>query len=406
MSAYSWQALDAKGKRLRGVIEGNSERHARTLLRQQGLKPIQLRVAGESSKGEGFSLQKWFPAKVGFRDLCIVTRQLAVLLQAGLPLVEALQATARQCRKDVMKNVLLKVRTRVTEGVSFAKALGEHPKVFNNLYRALVDAGERSGHLGPVLERLAEYTESRQQTQQQLKSAMTYPIMLVIVAVLVIGAMMTVVVPKLITIFENTSAELPGLTVALIATSNFLQEYWFYLLAVVPICMALWRQLLKDEQRRWRFHQLLLKTPFVGELIRGLETARFASTLSILTQSGVPLLDALRISRQVFSNLPLRDTAEVVAEEVSEGGSLYRSMEQSGEFPPMMVQMVASGEASGNLESMLERAAGNQERELSLTMDSLMSVFQPLMVLIMAGLVLTIVMAVLLPMFELNDLVQ
>ena len=406
MSAYSWQALDAKGKRLRGVIEGNSERHARTLLRQQGLKPIRLRVAGESSKGEGFSLQKWFPAKVGFRDLCIVTRQLAVLLQAGLPLVEALQATARQCRKDVMKNVLLKVRTRVTEGVSFAKALGEHPKVFNNLYRALVDAGERSGHLGPVLERLAEYTESRQQTQQQLKSAMTYPIMLVIVAVLVIGAMMTVVVPKLITIFENTSAELPGLTVALIATSNFLQEYWFYLLAVVPICMALWRQLLKDEQRRWRFHQLLLKTPFVGELIRGLETARFASTLSILTQSGVPLLDALRISRQVFSNLPLRDTAEVVAEEVSEGGSLYRSMEQSGEFPPMMVQMVASGEASGNLESMLERAAGNQERELSLTMDSLMSVFQPLMVLIMAGLVLTIVMAVLLPMFELNDLVQ
>ena len=406
MGTYAYQALNTTGKRIKGVIEGDSERQARDLLRRQGLRPLQLNAGGKSKSERSAFRLSLFERGVSVNDMSLITRQLAVLLQSGLTVDEALQATARQCRRDRLKDVLLQVRNRITEGVTLAQAMGEHPKIFNNLYRALVRAGEHAGFLGPVLERLAEYTESRQQSQQKLKSAMVYPIVLILVAIAVVGAMMTIVVPKLVTIFESTAAELPGLTVGLIAISDFLQAYGLYSLLGIFMAVLLVRQLLQQEQRRRKFHGVLLRTPFIGEMVRGMETARFASTLSILTQSGVPLLDALQISREVFSNLVLQETADIISDTVREGGSLRKSMEESGQFPPMMVQMVASGEASGKLEEMLERAAINQERELEMTLSALMSLFQPMMVLVMAGMVLTIVLAVLLPMFELNDLVQ
>lgn len=406
MGTYAYQALNTTGKRIKGVIEGDSERQARDLLRRQGLRPLQVNAGGKSKDGRSAFRLSLFERGVSVNDMSLITRQLAVLLQSGLTVDEALQATARQCRRDRLKDVLLQVRNRITEGVTLAQAMGEHPKIFNNLYRALVRAGEHAGFLGPVLERLAEYTESRQQSQQKLKSAMVYPIVLILVAIAVVGAMMTIVVPKLVTIFESTAAELPGLTVGLIAISDFLQAYGLYSLLGIFMAVLLARQLLQQEQRRRKFHGWLLRTPFIGEMVRGMETARFASTLSILTQSGVPLLDALQISREVFSNLVLQETADIISDTVREGGSLRKSMEESNQFPPMMVQMVASGEASGKLEEMLERAAINQERELEMTLSALMSLFQPMMVLVMAGMVLTIVLAVLLPMFELNDLVQ
>ena len=406
MGTYAYQALNTTGKRIKGVIEGDSERQARDLLRKQGLRPLQVNAGDKSKGGRSAFRLSLFERGVSVNDMSLITRQLAVLLQSGLTVDEALQATARQCRRDRLKDVLLQVRNRITEGVTLAQAMGEHPKVFNNLYRALVRAGEHAGFLGPVLERLAEYTESRQQSQQKLKSAMVYPIVLILVAIAVVGAMMTIVVPKLVTIFESTAAELPGLTVGLIAISDFLQAYGLYSLLGIFMAVLLVRQLLQQEERQRKFHGWLLRTPFIGEMVRGMETARFASTLSILTQSGVPLLDALQISREVFSNLVLQETADVISDTVREGGSLRKSMEESDQFPPMMVQMVASGEASGKLEEMLERAAVNQERELEMTLSALMSLFQPMMVLVMAGMVLTIVLAVLLPMFELNDLVQ
>jgi len=406
MGTYAYQALNTTGKRIKGVIEGDSERQARDLLRRQGLRPLQVNAGGKSKGGRSAFRLSLFERGVSVNDMSLITRQLAVLLQSGLTVDEALQATARQCRRDRLKDVLLQVRNRITEGVTLAQAMGEHPKIFNNLYRALVRAGEHAGFLGPVLERLAEYTESRQQSQQKLKSAMVYPIVLILVAIAVVGAMMTIVVPKLVTIFESTAAELPGLTVGLIAISDFLQAYGLYSLLGIFMAVLLARQLLQQEERRRKFHGWLLRTPFIGEMVRGMETARFASTLSILTQSGVPLLDALQISREVFSNLVLQETADIISDTVREGGSLRKSMEESNQFPPMMVQMVASGEASGKLEEMLERAAINQERELEMTLSALMSLFQPMMVLVMAGMVLTIVLAVLLPMFELNDLVQ
>ena len=411
MASYRYQALDADGRRVRGVVEGDSERSARAALRQQGLKPLSLSQSEASAShgsgsGIGGTLGHLWQPRISVFDLALLTRQLAVLLQAGLPLADALDAAARQCRKARLKSILLSVRSGVTEGQALHQALAKHPRAFSQLYRAMVRAGEQSGHLGLVLEQLADYTENRQQAQQRLSSAMVYPIILVGVAVAVIAALMTFVVPKLVAIFESSSGTLPPLTTALIATSDFLQAHWLQLLAGGALLMVAVRLALRDEGRRRVAHRGLLAMPLIGELARNMETARFASTLSILTRSGVPLLEALRIAREVFSNLVLRDAAEDILDSVAEGGSLHRALDQSGVFPPMMVQMVASGEASGQLDNMLERSASNQERELEVTMGTLMTAFQPLLVLFMAGMVLTIVLAILLPIFGINDLVQ
>lgn len=406
MPSYQYHALQQDGTQTKGVLESDSISRARAALRKQELTLISIKAISEDITGSGNILLRFFEPTVGIKDICLVTRQMAVLLQSGLPLEETIAATAKQCRRNRLKAVMLKIRARIVEGQSMAQALNEHPKIFNNLYRALVNAGEKAGHLDKVLERLADYTESRQISQQQLKSAMTYPIMLMVVAVLVVGALMSFVVPKLVSIFENTRTELPGLTVALIKSSDFMSTYWLHCLAVLIALIVTVQKLLTNPDRRRAVHAWTLRIPFVGEVVRGLETARFASTLSILTQSGVPLVEALSIAQAVFNNMVLREISIEIASEVSKGRSFYRALESSGEFPPMMVQMIASGEASGQLENMLERSATNQERELQIGLDALMSTFQPLMVLMMAGLVLTIVLAVLLPMFALNDLVQ
>jgi len=284
--------------------------------------------------------------------------------------------------------------------------MGEFPLVFNEMYRAMVNAGEHAGYLGPVLEQLAEYTEQRQYTGQKLKMAMIYPFILVGVALAVVVALMVFVVPELVGIFAHSKRELPLLTRALIAGSDFFRDYGIWLLLGLILLVFVIRQLLRNPRRKKRWHGLLLRTPGLSRLLTALDTARFASTLSILMASGVPLLDSLRIAGQVLTNLVLREDSEVVAEHVQEGSSLHRALEQSGRFPPMMVHMVASGEASGELETMLERSATNQERELEMTLGTMMSLFEPLMVVFMGGMVLTIVLAILLPIFDLNTMVK
>ncbi len=413
MPSYNYQALGANGQQLSGVVEGDNERSARVQLRQQGLKPLQLRAskappatASHSDTSSVGLAEKLWKRRVSIADLALLTRQLAVLLQAGLPLTETLSAAAKQSRKPQLTGILLSVHSRVTEGRALHQALSEHPQAFSQLYCAMVRAGEQSGHLGLVLEQLADHTETRQQAQQRISSAMVYPIILVGVAIAVIAALMTFVVPKLVTIFETTAGTLPPLTVALIATSGFLQARWLHLLAGLALLIVLARLALQDKGRRCRAHRAILALPLVGELTRNMETARFASTLGILTRSGVPLLEALRIAREVFANLVLREAADNIIDSVAEGGSLHRAMDDSDVFPPMMVQMVASGENSGELDNMLDRAASSQERELEAMLGTLMTAFQPLLVLFMAGMVLTIVMAILLPIFAINDLVQ
>jgi general secretion pathway protein F len=302
--------------------------------------------------------------------------------------------------------MLLQVRSRVAEGHTLAYAMGEFPRVFNDMYRAMVNAGEHAGFLGPVLQQLADYTEQRQYTGQKLKMAMIYPFILLGVAVAVVLLLLVFVVPELVGIFAHSKRELPALTRGLIATSDFFQNYGIYVILGAVALVLLFQRLLRNPVRRKRWHRMLLRVPGISRVVIAMDTARFASTLSILMASGVPLLESLRIAGAVLTNLVLREDSEAVAERVQEGSSLNRALRQSGRFPPMMVHMVASGETSGELETMLERSATNQERELEMTMGTLMSLFEPLMVVFMGGMVLTIVLAILLPIFDLNTMVR
>jgi len=327
-------------------------------------------------------------------------------VEANLPLDEALQAAAEQSRSNGIKGMLLQVRSRVAEGHTLAYAMGEFPRVFNEMYRAMVNAGEHAGFLGPVLQQLADYTEQRQYTGQKLKMAMIYPFILVGVAIAVVLLLLIFVVPELVGIFAHSHRELPVLTRGLIATSDFFQQYGLSLILGLAVLLFLFRHLLREPRRRKRWHRTLLRVPGISRVLIAVDTARFASTLSILMASGVPLLQSLRIAGQVLTNLVLREDSEGVAGRVQEGSSLNRALRESGRFPPMMVHMVASGEASGELETMLERSATNQERELEMTMGTMMSLFEPLMVVFMGGMVLTIVLAILLPIFDLNTMVK
>jgi general secretion pathway protein F len=408
MTAYRYRALNPSGKLVKGVMEGDSERQVRAQLRGQSLRPVDVAVANRqlsasSGSGRSFSLRR---PRISAGDLAMVTRQLATLVQSNLPLDEALQAAAQQSRSGRIKGMLLQVRSRVAEGHTLAYAMGEFPEVFNEMYRAMVNAGEHAGFLGPVLQQLADYTEQRQYTNQKLKMAMIYPFILVGVAIAVVVALMVFVVPELVGIFAHTSRELPALTRGLIATSDFFRGYGLWLFVGLVVLWAGMRYLLRNPQRRKRWHRLLLRMPGMSRVLVALDTARFASTLSILMASGVPLLESLRIAGEVLTNLVLRDDSVTVAEAVQEGSSLHRALQQSGRFPPMMVHMVASGEASGELETMLERSASNQERELEMTLGTMMSLFEPLMVVVMGGMVLTIVLAILLPIFDLNTMVN
>jgi general secretion pathway protein F len=406
MTAFRYRALNPDGKLVRGVLEGDSERQVRTQLRGQSLRPVEVAVANRAEPAANEWRMPLLRRGISTGDLALLTRQLATLVLSNLPLDEALQAAAQQSRSPRIKGTLLQVRSRVAEGHTLAYAMGEFPQVFSEMYRAMVKAGEHAGFLGPVLEQLADYTEQRQYTGQKLKMAMIYPFILVGVAIAVVVALMVFVVPELVGIFAHSRKELPLLTQGLIGASDFFRDYGVWLLVGVVAAIFIVRWLLRNRQRRRRWHGLLLRIPGISRLVIALDTARFASTLSILMASGVPLLEALQIAGQVLTNLVLQEDTALVAESVQEGSSLNRALQQSGHFPPMMVHMVASGEASGELDTMLERSATNQERELEMTLGTMMSLFEPLMVVFMGGMVLTIVLAILLPIFDLNTMVK
>ncbi|MBA6412913.1 type II secretion system inner membrane protein GspF [Parahaliea sp. F7430] len=407
MTAYRYKALNATGKLVKGVLEGDSERQIRSQLRAQKLRPVEVAVANRQTAG---NQPRWqlalFKPRISVAELAMVTRQLATLVQSGLPLDECLQAAAEQSRKARTKALLLQLRSRVSEGHTLAYAMAEFPLVFNDMYRAMVKAGEHAGFLGPVLEQLADYNEQRQYTAQKLKMAMIYPLILIAVAVAVVVALMVFVVPELVGIFSHSKRELPLLTRALISTSDFFRDYVLWLIALLIALFIALRHVLRKPARRKGWHRLLLRMPGISRLLTAMDTARFASTLSILMASGVPLLEALRIAGQVLTNLVLREDSGVVADRVQEGSSLNRALRESGRFPPMMVHMVASGETSGELETMLQRSANNQERELEMTLGTMMSLLEPLLVVFMGVMVLSIVLAILLPIFDLNTMVR
>ena len=376
-------------------------------MRSRQLKPIKVLESAEkiTRPGVKLGLDRFFKPRVSQSQLTLITRQIATLVQSNVPLDEALTATAQQAKQSRIKSLMLQVRARVLEGHTLAYALGDFPQVFNEMYCAMVKAGEHAGFLGTVLEQLADYTENSQHTQQKLKGAMIYPLVLIVLSVAVISILMVFVVPDLVGMFNRSDQELPMLTQIVIASSDFFAEKWWLVLLVSMAIIVAFQQLLQNPRRRKIWHGILLKIPFISGVITAMDTARFASTLSILTSSGVPLLDGLRIAGEVLTNLKLRAASEAVALDVQEGGSLHRALDQTGVFPPMMVHMVASGEASGELESMLARSASTQQRELEMTLANLMAVLEPLMIIVMAVIVCSIVFAILLPIIEMNNLV-
>jgi general secretion pathway protein F len=404
MGAFEYVALDKAGKESKGLIEGDTPKHVRQILRDRHMLPVQVtEVAQKEAKRQStFSLRSGMSSS----ELALVTRQLASLSQSGLPLEESLLAVAQQNDQPRTKSILLGVRSRVMEGHTLADGLGEFPQAFPELYRATVAAGEQSGHLDVVLDRLADYTEARQELRQRVTNALIYPIALVSMAVAIIAFMLATVVPRIVNVFENSAGELPALTRWLIATSDFIRDHWLFLIiGIAAVIYGLWWLLQRDGPKR-RYHRALMRLPITSRLTRGINTARFTRTLSILAGSGVPILDALKIAAEVIENLPMRDAVNEATLRVREGASISRSLAASKLFPPMMIHMVASGETSGKLEDMLSRTANYQEREVDGLIATLLGILQPLLIVLMGAVVMTIVLAILLPIFEINNLIR
>jgi general secretion pathway protein F len=402
MGAFEYTAVDAGGKERKGVLEGDTARQVRQLLRERQLLPLTVTEVAEreASRQQSFTFRPTMSAK----DLALVTRQLATLVQSALPLEEALLAVSEQTESPRVKSVMIGVRSKVMEGHSLADGFADFPRAFPEIYRSTVAAGEQSGHLDAVLERLADYTENREIIQQSIRNAMIYPVVLTVFALVIVSGMLVYVVPKVVGVFSNSGRELPGLTVFLIGISDFLRQYGLLLLAaIVAGIIAARRTLKRPGPRRWA-DALLLRVPLVAKLVRGANTARFTRTLSILTGSGVPVLEALRISAEVVTNLPMREAVEAAATRVREGAPIGKSLAVGGFFPPLIVHLISSGEASGELETMLARAATNQEREMNGLIAVMLGILQPALIITMGIIVLVIVLAILLPIFELNQL--
>lgn len=403
MAAFEYVALDVRGRRCKGVLEADSPRQVRVRLRERELAPLE--VVPTRDRGEPLRTALSWRRGLAAAELALLTRQLATLVQAALPIEEALHAAAAQAGSTRIKSMLLAVRARVLEGHGLAASLKAFPAAFPELYRATVAAGEHSGHLALVLEQLADYTEQRQQSWQRIQLALLYPLILVLVAIAIVCFLLGYVVPDVVEVFVNTGQPLPWLTRGLITVSGVARDWGAAGVVLVFAGLLGFRLLIRDPRIRLRWHGVLLLVPGLSRLLRAADIARFASTLAILVRSSVPLVDALGISSQVLGNLVLRERIEGIARSVREGGGLARALERSGECPPMMLHMVASGEKSGELGQMLARTARNQENDLAARIAVMVGLFEPFMLVCMGGVVLVIVLAILLPIMSLNQLV-
>ncbi|NNG77036.1 type II secretion system inner membrane protein GspF [Acinetobacter sp. ANC 4277] len=401
MPAYQFTAIDASGKQQKGVLEGDSARQIRQQLRDKELIPVTVNPVEQKDKHNS---ERWFQKKITAYDLALFTRQLSVLVAAGIPLEEALRAVGKQSEKAHVQNLLMSVRSKVMEGHSLASALQQAGRL-PDLYIATIAAGERSGHLDLILDQLSDYTENRFAMQKKVQGAMIYPIILMLMSFAIVMGLMTYVVPDIVKTFDQNKDALPWITVALMKTSDFIRVAWPFLFIASVVGFTALVRFLRTSAGHYAFDRLTLKLPLFGKLSRGINAARFASTLSILTQSGVPLVDALKIGAAVSNNWVIRDSVNLAAEKVTEGGNLATQLERSGYFPPMMVQMIKSGEASGELDRMLERASIMQDREVTTLISTLLALLEPLMLVLMASIVLVIVIAVMLPIVNMNNMI-
>ncbi len=399
MEAFRYEALTADGRAVSGVVQADSPRQARTQLRAQGLHTSHI----DHVRARERSRQPWARG-ISSAELSLVTRQLATLLASGLTMEQSLSALIEEVSSPLTREVLGGVKAEVTAGLSLAGALGQYDKNFPDFYRALVQGGEESGALPTVLQHLADYLDARQALIQKTSLALLYPVLVTLVAISIVTGLLIYVVPQIVQVFQQSRQSLPFLTRALIGASDFLRMAWPYLAVIGVGLFAGARMALRRDAPRRRWHALLLKAPWLGPVIRGINTTRFASTLAILVGGGVPLLSALNSGARSMTNKVMQEGVEGAIVRVREGESLARSLGAARIFPPLMVHLVASGEVSGKLEEMLERAARLETQALERRLAILLTLLEPVMILVMGGVVLMIVLAILLPIIEINQL--
>jgi general secretion pathway protein F len=402
MAAFEYIALDASGKNQKGVLAGDSAKAVRAQLRDRGLTPLEVSEVKERPTNPTMSDHRWLERGWSGAQLSIFTRQFATLVRAGLPLDEVLSALAEQSENERAKKMLVAIRSRMLEGASLSQALAEFPRSFDPLYCASIAAGEQSGHLDTVLERLANYCENSAGVAQKITLAMIYPALLALVAIGIVTTLLAVVVPQVSAVFVQFDRQLPWLTRSLLALSDLLQRYGFWLAVLFAGGLLFFVLALRQEAFRSRWQQLLLRVPLLGKLIRDAQAARFARTMAISGAASVPVLDALRISRQVVTLLPMREALLRVHAKVREGSSLAAALKETGQFPPLLVRLTASGEKSGQLDQMLDHAAELQERQVQANLSTFVGLLEPGMILLMGAVVLAIVLAILQPIFDMN----
>ncbi|MRI34630.1 type II secretion system protein GspF [Endozoicomonas sp. OPT23] len=407
MAAFEYIALDQQGKQQKGTMEADSSRHLRQMLRDKEWTPLAVNQVSESRQQKAsMGWSQLFQRGVSAIELATLTRQLATLIQAAMPVEEALYGVACQQEKRRLKNMLLAIRSKVLEGHTLARSLEDFPNVFPQMFRATVAAGEHAGYLDKVLNRLADYTEARMKSMQKIQQALLYPIILIVAALSIVSFLLGFVVPDVVKVFVDTGQELPWITTALIGASEGFQSYWPIMLGGIIAIVVGVKQVLKKPSVRFSWDRFFLKLPILGRFSRTLSAARFASTLSILTRSGVSLVEALLIASQVIDNKAICEGVKGVARRVSEGSSLNRALTETGFFPPLMLHMIGSGESTGELDDMLERTAQNQQMELDGRIALLLGLFEPLMLVVMGGIVMVIVLAILLPILNMNQLLN
>ena len=406
MPAFQYVALNPQGKEIKGILEADSARQLRQTLRDQALTPMQVEPSNKQfdkdSNQHGFSL---FTPKLKALDRVLFTRQLSTLLASSMPIEESLNAIAQQNEKQSNKALIMGIRSRVLEGNSLAQSLLEYPSSFSNLYCSSVAAGEQSGFLDQVLDNLSNYLEREHESYRNVEMALMYPIILLIVAFVIVGALMVYVLPDMIDVIENTGQTLPWATTLLISVTELLKSFWWALLCGILALSLFIRGILNREKVRLIWDAYKFSLPIIGKIIRSSNSARFSNTLSILTKSGIPLVDAMKIASEVVANKALQTDLRTATQDVVEGKSLRESLENISYFPPMMMHMIGSGEQSGELDQMLARVAEYQQAEVERLVSTLVKLFEPAMMIIMGGTVLFIVMAVLLPILSMNQIV-
>ncbi|MET0323171.1 MAG: type II secretion system inner membrane protein GspF [Duganella sp.] len=406
MPAFRYEAVDAGGATRKGVLNADSARSARAELRTLGLVPLAVDAIAAQVDAAGVAKSRGFGERLSATELALFTRQMASLLEAGLPLEQAFTALLEQAERAYLRDLIASIRSEVIGGAALSDALSRHPRDFADIYRALVASGEQIGQLSRVLSRLADYIERRNALVQKVRLAFTYPAIVTVVAFAIVIFLLTYVVPQIVSVFANTKQKLPLLTIMMLAISDFVRNYGIVVAIALVAAWFAWRRALQNPALKRRWHTWLLTAPLYGKFERSLNTARFASTLAITTGSGVPILRALETSRDTLSNVAMKELVEEASDAVREGVSLARALSAQKHFPPMLVHMIRAGEITGELPAMLDRAASAQEADLERRTLTIAGLLEPALILAMGVVVLLIVLAVLMPIIEINQLVR